>query len=215
MAQDNDRLARIGVRSPIYFVTPSRLDSDLAALVDEAIAGGVGMVQLRLKECTREEFVACAGELLPLCRRSQVLLIINDSVDVCQTVGADGVHLGQEDAPVHEARAALGPLSIIGATTQTAELAREAARMGASYVAVGPMFRSPTKPQKDVIGPGAIAPVREAVSLPVCVIGGITADNIGVAMRAGADMAAVVTAISDADDPAAAANALVEAAGGG
>ncbi len=215
MSQDENRPAQIGVQSPVYFVTPSRLDVDLAALVDDAIAGGVGMVQLRLKECTRAEFVQCAGELLPVCRRNQVPLIINDSVDVCQTVGADGVHLGQDDSPVHEARTALGPMSIIGATTQTAELAREAARMGASYVAVGPMFRSPTKPQKGVIGPGAIAPVREAVGLPVCAIGGITAENIGVVMRAGADMAAVVTAISDADDPAAVVNALVEAAGGG
>jgi thiamine-phosphate pyrophosphorylase len=120
--------------------------------------------------------------------------------------------VGQEDLPVADARGILGAASIIGATTQTAELAREAAHMGASYVAVGPMFQSPTKPAKGVIGPEAIGPVKEAVRLPVCAIGGITEGNIGEVIAAGADLAAVVTAISEADDPAAAVGALVTAA---
>jgi len=208
----DEMLKRMGVLSPIYFVTPSLLEPHLESLVEEAIAGGVGMVQLRLKQCTTRELVQCAAALLPLCRRNGVPLVINDRVDVCLAVGADGVHVGQDDLPVEDARAALGPLSIIGATTQTPALATEAESMGASYVAVGPMFASPTKPQKGVIGPRAIPPVKRAVRVPVCGIGGITADNIGEVIAAGAGLAAVVTAISEADDPAAAAAELIAAA---
>jgi thiamine-phosphate pyrophosphorylase len=213
-ASGAEMLARLGVRSPVYFITPSQLDVDLEWLVEQAIAGGVGMVQLRLKECTTREFVDCAAALLPLCRREGVPLIVNDRADVCLAVGADGVHVGQEDLPVEAARMVLGPASIIGATTQTPELARQAAHMGASYVAVGPMFASPTKPDKHVIGPRALTPVRRAVRLPVCAIGGITEGNIREVIAAGADLAAVVTAISEADDPAGAAAALVAAATG-
>jgi len=209
-----DDLAGIGVRSPVYFITPSRPDIDLASLVSRAIEGGVGIVQLRLKGCSARQLVERAAGVLEVCRRSGVPLIINDRADVCLAVGADGVHVGQDDLPVAHARRILGPAAIIGATTQTPELAVKAAQAGATYVAVGPMFASPTKPEKDAIGPGALAPVKGAVKVLVCAIGGITRENIGEVITAGAHLAAVLTAICEADDPAAAAAALVAAVRG-
>lgn len=197
--------------SPIYVITPDRPEG-LTELVRSAIAGGVGMVQLRLKGCTTREFIAAGEELLPPCREAGAPLIINDRVDVCLAVGAHGVHLGRDDMPVSEARRILGPQRIIGATTQTPELAMQAEAEGASYVAVGPMFGSPTKPEKAPVGPAAILPVKYAVRLPVCAIGGIAQSNVADVARAGADLFAVVSAIAHAADPAVAARGLVRAA---
>jgi thiamine-phosphate pyrophosphorylase len=201
------------LRSGIYLITPDRI-TGLAGLARAAIAGGAGMIQLRLKECGTREFIAAAQALLGPCRAACVPLIINDRADVCLAVGAHGVHVGQEDMPVAEARRILGPQRIVGATTQTPDLARQAEAEGASYVAVGPMAASPTKPGKPPIGPAAIPPVKRAVSIPVCAIGGIAESNIGEVAQAGADLFAVVSAIAGADDPTAATRRLIEAAKG-
>ncbi len=169
------------------------------------------MVQLRLKGATTRQWVSLAEAVLAACRREGIPLIINDRVDVCLAVGANGVHLGQDDMPVRIARRLLGPAAVIGATTQTPRLAGAAQAAGASYVAVGPMFRSPTKPEKEPIGPGRAFEVKNAVSVPVCAIGGIGQGNILEVAAAGADLFAVVSAIAEAEAPAEAAQALANA----
>lgn len=199
------------LRSPIYLVTPADPSRDLHGLVEAACAGGVGMVQLRLKRVSTRDFVALAERLLSPARTAGVPLIINDRVDVCLATGADGVHLGQEDMPVAAARGVLGAEAIIGATTQTVELARQAQADGASYVAVGPMFGSRVKPEKEPVGPERLAAVKAAVDVPVCGIGGITRANIGQVAQAGADLFAVVTDIADDAEPGRAVRELLAA----
>jgi len=199
------------LRSPIYLVTPSDLSRDLVSLVEGACAGGVGMVQLRLKRVSTRDFLVLAQRLLAPARAVGIPLIINDRVDVCLATGADGVHLGQDDLPVAAARAMLGPHRIIGATTQTPELALRAQAEGADYVAVGPMFASPVKPEKLPVGPERLKAVKEAVDIPVCAIGGLTRASIAQVAQAGADLFAVVSDIADDPQPAQAVRGLLEA----
>jgi thiamine-phosphate diphosphorylase len=142
-------------------------------------------------------------------------LIINDRLDVALAAQADGVHLGPEDLPVAAARrAAKGSERrfIIGASVSTEEEARQALAEGADYLGVGAMFATETKPDAGLpVGPQRLAEMRRAVALPIIGIGGITAANVAAVMRAGADGAAVITAISRADDMEAAARELARA----
>lgn len=199
------------VRSPIYFVTPTDLGPNVARLVEEACAGGVGMIQLRLKDASTRDLLDSAQRVLASTQAAGIPLIVNDRVDVCLAAGADGVHLGQDDLPVAAARSLLGPDRIIGATTQTPDLARQAQAEGADYVAVGPMFRSPVKPGKEPVGPDRLRAVKEAVEVCVCGIGGITRVNIAQVAQAGADLFAVVSDIAGATEPQQAVRELLAA----
>lgn len=142
-------------------------------------------------------FFEAALETLAIVRAAGGRLIVNDRVDVAIMIGADGVHLGQDDLPPTEARRLLGPKSVIGFSTHTVEQAIEASRLPLDYIAFGPIFPTGSKPDHDpVVGVDAIAKVRDAIGdIPLVAIGGIDASNISAVLDARADSAAVIGAV--------------------
>lgn len=198
-----DRISRLGrpewSRSclKLYAVTDRTWlnGRSLYDVVEQSLRGGVTMVQLREKNLDDAAFTDEARRLLPLCRRYQVPLIINDRVSVCLDAGADGVHLGQDDLSVAEARRLLGPDAIIGATAHCAEEALEAQRQGADYLGVGAAFGSQTKRDAKPIDRGEYRRITAAVKIPVAAIGGINQDNIMQLCGAGLAGVAVISAI--------------------
>ena len=180
----------------------------LSEQIEDALRGGVTLVQLREKNLAKEEFVAEAKAVLALCRQYGVPLIINDRLDVALESGADGVHVGIEDAPVSEIRRQTGPDFIIGATAKTVEQAQEAEAAGADYLGVGAVFPSPTKKNAIRITTEDLRRICDAVSIPVVAIGGIGLENIGELAGGGMDGVAVVSALFGAEDIRAAAREL-------
>ena len=180
--------------------------------IEEALAGGVTLLQLREKHLTRPELIAEAKALLPLCHSYGAPLIVNDDAEAAVLSGADGVHVGMEDCPVAELRRRFGPDLIIGATAKTVEQARKAESAGADYLGVGAVFPSPTKSSALRITADQLKEICSSVRIPAVAIGGIGADNIG--QLAGCGMAgfAVVSAIFGADDIRQAAASLKEQA---
>ena len=168
--------------------------------IEDALRGGVTLVQLREKALSKEEFVEEAKAVLALCRRRGVPLIINDRLDVALESGADGVHVGIEDAPVAEIRAQTGPDFLIGATAKTVEQARAAQAAGADYLGVGAVFPSPTKQNAIRITAGQLREICGSVSIPAVAIGGITAENAPSLKGCGMAGIAVVSAIFGAAD---------------
>jgi thiamine-phosphate pyrophosphorylase len=189
-------------------VPPERLPEVVAT----ALRGGVTCVQLRAKGATTLEQIDLARELLRVCRAVDVPFVVNDRVDVALAAGADGAHVGhqsEEDMLPADARRLLGQTAILGVSVGSAEEARSAEAAGAGYVSAGPMFATRTKHNA---GPAAGEPllraVRAASSLPVVVIGGITAESVAALYAAGADGVCVGSAILKAPDPAEAARAF-------
>jgi thiamine-phosphate pyrophosphorylase len=174
---------------------------DLADLLAAVIDGGCRMVQLREKTWESGRILPVAERLRARCRESGVTFIVNDRVDLALAVDADGIHLGQDDLPARVARPLLRPGMILGISIHSLEQARAARDAGADYVAVGSMFPTATKSGFQLVGPALIRAVRPEISVPLVGIGGITPDNVGEVMRAGADGVAVVSAISAAPDP--------------
>jgi len=194
----------------LYAITPDWNDSTRLLSTTEAIlAAGCRLLQYRNKttsDCHRQEqAVALRG----LTRRFDARLIINDDLDLALFCEADGVHLGEDDGELAQARARLGGGMILGASCyQSPALADKAARAGADYIAFGSFFPSPTKPQARRADPALLNPAARPAGLPACAIGGITLDNAPGLVAAGADMVAVITALYDAPDPAQAARAF-------
>lgn len=180
-------------------------------VVDAVLAAGCRMIQFREKQLPLAAQVEAAGRVREACRRHGALLVINDRVDLALAVGADGVHLGQEDLPVAAARRILGPAAIIGATCETAEEARAAQAAGADYLGAGPVYATPSKPDAgQPYGPAVVRRVSEAVDLPVVGIGGIGRGGAAPVIAAGATGVAVISAVLGAPDPGAAARAILE-----
>ena len=180
----------------LYAVTDRNLSgSNLLNHVEEALSGGVTLVQLREKSLGLEEFVDEAVKMRALCHRYGVPLIINDSVEVAKLSGADGVHVGLVDASVESIRNSLGRDFIIGATAKTVERARECEIAGADYLGVGAVFPSPTKQSAVRITKEKLKEICSSVSIPVVAIGGITAQNVGQIAGAGMDGIAVISGI--------------------
>ena len=199
----------------LYAVTDRRAlpaGVTLAQAVEAALDGGVTCLQLREKEASAGEILALARTLLPLCRARRVPLLINDRVDIALAAGADGVHLGQEDLPLPEARALLGPDRILGATAHTVEEALRAQAEGADYLGVGAMFPTGTKTNTVPTSADTLKAICAAVSIPVVAIGGVTAQNLPTLAGTGIAGAAVVSAIFSQSDLTAAARALRAAA---
>ena len=199
MPSDSRRWPRRG----LYLLTPDRTDSArLRDAVDAALAAGVALLQYRNKAADialRREQLAMLG---PLCRRHGVPLIVNDDVALALDCGAAGVHVGEHDAGVAQARATLGPDAIVGASCyDDPARAQAAVRDGASYVAFGAFFPSATKP---LARRATLDLLRTPCAVPKVAIGGITADNARPLLAAGADLLAVVSDVFDAPDPAAA-----------
>ncbi len=177
---------------------------------EEMLAGGAQAIQLREKQLNDRELLERAARLRSICERHGALLIINDRADIA-AAAAHGVHLGQDDLPVGEARRIVGANSIIGLSTHTLEQAKAALEDPPDYLAVGPMFPSPTKPQDHIAGPATLNAVREITSLPLVAIGGITADNA--AELGAANALAMCSAVIGAEDVTSAVRELLSATG--
>jgi len=195
----------------VYLVTdrPSLLGRELVDVVEAAVAGGIGMVQLREKTASTRDFVELARGLLARLRPYGVPLLINDRVDVALAADADGVHVGQDDMRPADVRALIGPDKILGLSVTGEAETRAAAGQPVDYLGAGPVFATATK--KDAGAPQGIAGLRTMLALatvPVVAIGGIGPANAADVMAAGADGVAVVSAICSAPDPASAAAAL-------
>lgn len=182
----------------------------LEEVVQQAIAGGVDCVQLREKHLSTRAFLEQASSLKQLMRPTGVPLIINDRVDVAWAVGADGVHLGQEDMPVSIARKLLGPGAIIGLSVETWEDVENAEGMPINYLGVSPVFSTPTKTDtRGAWGLEGLGRIKSYSRHPLIAIGGLNQSNIADVVRAGADGIAVVSAVCSADDPTGAAQGLL------
>jgi thiamine-phosphate diphosphorylase len=182
---------------------------DLGDLLEAVIAGGCRMVQLREKEWPSGRLLPLAERLRARCATAGVTFIVNDRVDLAVAVGADGVHLGQDDLPARVARPLLRPGMILGVSTHSVAQARAAQADGADYVAVGAMFATTSKPSFELVGPALLRQVRGDVRAPLIAIGGITHANVGEVIAAGADGVSVISAVCDAPDPRAAAERFV------
>ncbi|KAF7503637.1 hypothetical protein GJ744_003415 [Endocarpon pusillum] len=207
----------------LYLVTDSTPnvlgDGDLLHIVEEAVNGGVSIVQYRDKHAETGELISMATKLHQVTQRMAVPLLINDRVDVALAVGAEGVHLGQDDMPIATARKILGKDAIIGITATSIEEAQAAHKGGADYLGVGTVFATPTKEDtKSIIGTAGIAAILQAMEdfkLPSVAIGGINASNVqrvlhqtSISARHSLDGVAVVSAIVAAKDPRKAASEL-------
>ncbi len=187
----------------VYFVLDPACCGGRDALVvaRAALVGGVSMVQLRDKKSPKEDVRALAETLLPLTQEAGALLIINDRVDVAAEIGADGVHLGQGDMDVHQARGILGPDKIIGLTAFTTEQVRAVDPLVVDYIGTGPFFETKTDKGKPVLGRKKFVELMALSSVPAVGIGGITLQNAAEVYAAGADGIAMMRSISEADDP--------------
>jgi thiamine-phosphate pyrophosphorylase len=196
--------------SGLYAVTPETVDTDwLNARVEAVLAGGARVVQYRNKSADRQLRGRQAGRLLGLCRAYKALLIVNDDVGLARELEADGVHLGRDDPPVAEARAALGAGPLIGVSCYNSLARALAAReLGADYVAFGSFFPSSVKPEAVRAPVELLRAARAALGLPIVAIGGITPDNGGALVEAGADGLAVISALFQVPDSKSAAQAF-------
>jgi thiamine-phosphate pyrophosphorylase len=192
----------------LYLVTPDWDDTDrLLAVTDLALMGGASVVQYRHKTASPALRAEQGAALLALCRSHHRPLVINDHVDLCRDLDADGVHVGGLDVGVAQARALLGPDKIVGASCYgELKLAEAAQQDGASYVAFGGFYPSPVKKYSFVTPPELIEVWRDRVALPMVVIGGMTPANAAPLVRRGASMVAAITSVYGADNPEAVAN---------
>ena len=196
----------------LYLVTdrPLALGRDLVWVVQEAVAGGVTLVQLREKDLDTRQFVELGRALKQALAHSGVPLLINDRLDVAMAVGADGVHLGQSDMPYANARALLGPDKIIGISIENEAQALEANAQDVDYIALSPVYLTGTK--TDTSAALGLEGVRRITSLsrhPSCGIGNMNRHTVADVIRAGADGIAVVSGIMSAPDPREAARELL------
>lgn len=195
----------------LYAITDENLLAGpaLFAAVEEALRAGLALLQYRNKSYDWTERCTEAAELAALCRRYDTPLLINDDVDLCLEVGADGVHLGQSDTKLREARQRLGENGIIGITCHSdLILAQRAEAAGADYVAFGRFFPSLTKPNAPAASIEVLRQAKAQLTIPIVAIGGINAENGEALVMAGADMLAVINTLFASPDVAATANAL-------
>ena len=203
--------ARIGVDYSLCLVTDRTLSRGRSSeeIVSAAVRGGVTCVQLREKHCSTRDFIREARSLQPLLQHHKIPLIINDRLDVALAIGADGVHLGQSDMHIGDARRLVGEKMIIGISAENLNDAIVAEQEGADYIGISPVFSTDTKVDTAApLGLEGISWIRRAVNLPLVGIGGINAGNVREIICAGADGVAVVAAIVSADCPETAASEL-------
>ena len=186
----------------LYAITPDMADTDLLLQkIEAALQGGINILQYRNKAASHKLQTQQARAILPLCRQYNVPLIINDSVKLCLTLGADGVHLGADDGNLREVRARIGDDKIFGASCYNRfDLALSAQQAGANYVAFGACFASETKPNAPVVGLDLFVKAKNELNIPAVAIGGITLQNAAQAIQAGANAVAVINAIFNTND---------------
>lgn len=171
----------------------------LEKIAARAITAGIGIIQLREKNMTKKDLYKEAAALRLMTLKSGVTFIINDCVDIALAVNADGVHLGQEDLPIAEARKVLGKNKIIGISTHSLKQAIDAERAGADYIGFGPIFRTATKDAGKPKGSKSLIEIKKHIKIPVVAIGGITTKNVSEVLENGADAVAVASAILTGD----------------
>ncbi len=186
----------------LYAVTDTALigDRPLVQCVEEAIEGGITLLQLREKDLSQAAMVLRARTVMPLCKEAGIPFIVNDDVRVAQIVGADGVHLGQDDMTCAKARKRMGSDAIIGVTAHTLEQAIAAQEEGADYVGVGAIFPTSTKKNTVPVGMEGLKSICNALDIPVVAIGGLSLDNIECLRDSGFEGVAVVSALFAVED---------------
>ncbi|WP_096439904.1 thiamine phosphate synthase [Alteribacter populi] len=187
----------------LYAITGEEFHAgrELIEVMEEAIHGGVDIIQLRDKTSSKVDVLEKAKKLRRLTKDHDVLFIINDHIDVALAVNADGIHLGQDDLPLSEARKIVGPDMIIGISTHHIDEARKAEAGGADYIGVGPIF--PTNSKVDVVEPvttSYIQQVTAEIDIPYVAIGGIKLHNVDQVLDAGATRLCMISEIVGADD---------------
>jgi thiamine-phosphate pyrophosphorylase len=199
--------------SGLYAIIDSQVlgKRDCVEVVGQLARGGAKAVQLRYKGDDRGELLSITQQLKGLCYENNVLFIVNDYLDIALAVSADGLHLGQEDLPVKEARRLLPIDMLLGVSVTTVEQAKAAEGGGADYIAVGSMYPTSSKETARVVGLERLRKVKEAMSLPLVAIGGINKDNAREVAAAGADGVAVISAILEVEDVEGAARQLIKA----
>lgn len=196
----------------LHVLTDERPADAVLAFTDTVLSAGAPGLQLRTKQRSDRDWLRLATAVAARCREAGATCIVNDRADVAVAAGAHGVHLGADDLPVAAARAVVGPDLLVGATARDAEQAAAAVADGADYLGVGPVFETTTKAGLPApIGPAGLAAVAAAVDVPVIGISGITAERVAEVLAAGAHGVAVTSAVTRADDPAAAVRGLLAA----
>ena len=188
--------------SGIYAITPDEADTDLLlAKVEAALQGGINVLQYRNKQASFKLQTQQASAIFSMCEKYRVPFIINDSIELCLALDADGVHIGADDGNIAEVKARLGINKILGASCYNRfDLALSAQQAGANYVAFGACFASSTKPHAPVASIGLFKQAKAQLHIPAVAIGGITLENAQSVIEAGADSIAVINAIFNADD---------------
>ena len=171
----------------IYLVTDEKacLEKDFYSCIEEAIKGGAGIVQLREKNISTKDLYEKALKVKEICKNYGALFIINDRLDIAQAVGADGVHLGQSDMPIEEARKILKDKFLIGATARNVEEAKRAELLGADYIGSGAIFGTSTKDNAKKLEMEELKKIVASVKIPVFAIGGININNVGILKNIG------------------------------
>ncbi len=207
----NERMDRF-TKAGLYLVTSESLSEGRTTIeiIQAALAGGVRLIQLREKNLPESEFLELAHKARDITQKAGALLIINDNLKIALAVKADGVHLGQDDTPIQEARQN-APDLIIGASSHNIEETVKAEKDGASYVNIGPVFATKTKEwTEEFLGLEGIRTISEYLSIPFTVMGGIKKEHIPELISAGARTIALVTAVTAADDPEQATRELLD-----
>ncbi|MEV5113455.1 thiamine phosphate synthase [Peribacillus frigoritolerans] len=195
----------------LYLVTEESIAiEELTKIIAQSVSGGVSIVQLREKNNSSLSFYKKASALKQLLNELSIPLIINDRVDIALAVGADGIHIGQDDLPLPVVKNMVPEDMIVGVSVSTLEEALEAERNGADYIGVGSVFPTKTKQDATLMALEDLGEICRGVSIPAVAIGGITADNIFALSDSGLSGTAVVSAIMNADNPKTASESLLK-----
>jgi thiamine-phosphate pyrophosphorylase len=189
----------------LYLVCDDRPDEFLRA----ALRGGVDIVQLRMKQASADAILNAARRFTRICTEHGALLILNDRPELVEPAGADGVHVGQDDVPVADARRAVGPDRLVGLSTHTPEQVLAGQEVDVDYIGVGPVHETPTKPGRPAVGVQLVEFAARHARVPFFAIGGIAPGNVDAVRKAGATRVAVVRALTNAEDPEEAARTLL------
>ncbi|MBN1587776.1 MAG: thiamine phosphate synthase [Candidatus Omnitrophica bacterium] len=179
-----------------------------AELAHAALDGGADVIQFRSKLVSEKEFFQQAEKILQVCRKFDRPFVVNDRIAVALALGAEGIHLGQDDLPLEQARRLIGSKAFIGVSTHSLTQAQKAEEQGADYIGVGPVFSTPTKPSYEPVGLDLVRQVHQSVMIPKVAIGGIDLSNASRVVEEGARCIAVVRAVCAAADPSFAAKEL-------
>ena len=203
-------MKKFNFENKLYVITESAISRGRGNefAVKEAVKGGAEIIQLREKQWDKNKIREEAIKLLRICRKNNVIFIVNDYVDIALEIGADGVHLGQSDMPVSEARKICGNKLIIGLSTHNIEQAVKADKEDVDYITIGPIFR--TRAKDYTVGTGIIKEIANKINKPLIAIGGINKNNIDDVLSQGAKSVAVISAVVAADNISVAARELAD-----